>query len=120
VSTALLALSLTVAGSTAASATTHHRPAGAQLAATALSGTLSLSVYVSLNPSVPNQSVELYADAYNSDSTCSVSNYSWDFGDGNSTSGPSAYDVYHSWSAVKDYTVRRRCRTPAETPPPAA
>jgi PKD repeat protein len=105
-STAMLALSMTVVASTAVSATTHNRPTGGQLAATALSGTLSLDVYDYQNPAAQYQSVELYASAYNSDSTCSITNYSWDFGDGSSTSGPSAYDVYHSWSTIGNHTVK--------------
>jgi hypothetical protein len=106
VSTALLALSMTAAGSTAASATTHHRPADGQLAATAWSGTLSLDVWDCQNPSAQYRSVELYASAYNSDSAGSITGYSWDFGDGSSTSGPSANVVNHSWRAVNNYTVR--------------
>ncbi len=108
ISTALLALSLTVAGSTAASATTHHGPAGAKVAATASSGTLSLDVYDYQNPSENYQTVEMYADAYynNGDGGgCSITNYSWDFGDGHATAGASASDVTHNWQPDGSYKV---------------
>ena len=44
---------------------------------------------------MPYQSVEFHA--YASSYPCSVTDYSWDFGDGSGTSGPSAYNVEHAF-----------------------
>jgi PKD repeat protein len=68
----------------------------------ASAATLSLSVYSYQNPSVPYQTVELYASAYGD---CSITRYAWNFGDSSATSGPSAYSVYHSWSTTGSKTV---------------
>jgi hypothetical protein len=89
VSTALLAVSVTVATTTTALA----------------SGTLSVLVNDQQNPSENYQVVDFWASPYNVDSNCSITNYSWNFGDGNTTSGPSTDLVSHSWAFDGTYQV---------------
>src|SRR3954453_13587217 len=87
---------------TVASATLALAGASAAFSAPANAATLSLYVYSYQNPSTTTQTVELYASAY---SGCSIKSYSWNFGDGSATSGPTAYDVTHRWTTVGTKTL---------------
>jgi hypothetical protein len=98
-----------VAGLTLASLATSPgalSAAGAERAAStqtvpALGGDVSFTINTYYDPSLAGQSVELDVDAT---SSCAITDYTWNFGDGGASSGASA-SISHTWQHRGSYQV---------------
>jgi hypothetical protein len=67
----------------------------------ALSGDVSFTINTYYDPSLTGQSVELDVDAT---SSCAITDYTWNFGDGGASSGASS-SISHTWQHRGSYQV---------------
>jgi PKD domain len=95
-----LTLASMAAAPGALSATRAEHVAGTQTVR-ALSGDVSFTINTYYDPSLTGQSVELDVDAT---SSCAITDYTWNFGDGGASSGASS-SISHTWQHRGSYQV---------------
>lgn len=78
-------------------------PYEATSAASLGTGTLTVAIYT--YSSVPGQSSYVQVEASNDTSGCVVTNYAYDFGDGQAASGSALTTANHTWTSLGDFMV---------------